>query len=329
MLDFIQQIKAKAKKDPKRLVFPEGVEPRVLKAVSIILKEKTAHPLLIGRSLEIHKVIKENRLKINLDQVPIYDPYDSKHLEKYVKAYLTIRKEQNISEKEAWETVSKINYLGTLMVHGGEADGMISGSTMPTSDTIRPALQIIKTKKMFHKVSGFFFMLLKKRLLLFADCAVTINPDAHALTEIAEDTARTAQKFGIKPKIAFLSFSTNRSANHPFVDKVREAVALFKYKNKEIAAEGEMQVDAALVPEICERKFPHSKIKGDANVLIFPDLQAANIAYKLVERLGGAIAIGPVLQGLKKPVNDLSRGCTAEDIVNMAAITTLQAQEAD
>jgi phosphate acetyltransferase len=192
---------------------------------------------------------------------------------------------------------------------------------------VRPALQIIGTKEKFHKVSGIFFMILENRLLLFADCAINIDPNSTELAEIAIDTAETAKRFGIEPKIAMLSFSTNGSAKHPDADKVREAVQMIKYKRPELIVDGEMQVDAALVPEISQRKFPNSKIKGEANVLIFPDLQSGNIAYKLVERLAKAEAIGPILQGLNKPVNDLSRGCSFQDIADLAAITACEAQE--
>ncbi|MBD3156628.1 phosphate acetyltransferase, partial [Candidatus Peregrinibacteria bacterium] len=192
---------------------------------------------------------------------------------------------------------------------------------------ILPALKIIKTKEQFHKVSGVYFLVLEKRLLLFADTAVIIEPNSHELADIAMDTAKTAQKFCLEPRIAMLSFSTAGSADHPHVDKVREATAMVKARNPQLIIEGEMQVDAALVPHVAKRKFPQSTLQGDANILIFPNLEAGNIAYKLVERLAGAKAIGPMLQGLNKPVNDLSRGCNYKDIVNLVAFTSLEAQE--
>ncbi len=326
MKKFLADIKKRAKKAPGRIVFPEAaLDDRVLQAVEQILKEKTAIPILIGSKLAITKRAK--KLKIDLKDTEIINPNKSPLTEKYVKEFVKLRKHKGVTERKAWETVPKVNYFGTMVVHMGDADGMVSGTTWSTAETVRPALQIIKTKEKFHKVSGLFFMILEKRLLLFADCAITIEPNSHDLVDIASDTANTACNFGLKPKVAMLSFSTNGSARDPHVDKVREAVALAKDRHPKLAIEGEMQVDAALVPEICKRKFPKSKLKGDANVLIFPSLEAANCAYKLVERLAGAQTIGPVLQGLKKPINDLSRGCKFEDIVNIAAITSVEAQE--
>ena len=217
-----------------------------------------------------------------------------------------------------------MNYFGTMMVYNGQADGMVTGTTYSTADSIRPALQIIKTKEKFHKVSGIFFMILEKRLLLFADAAITVEPNSHDLVDIAIDSAETAKKFELDPRIAMLSFSTKGSAKHPDVDKIKEAVALLKHKQPDLVVDGEMQVDAALVPKVAKKKCPNSTIQGDANILIFPDLEAANIAYKLVERLAKASAIGPLLQGLKKPVNDLSRGCHYKDIVNVTAFTACE-----
>ena len=236
-------------------------------------------------------------------------------------------KNKGISKKQAAEIVKDMNYFGTMMVYMELADGMVTGTTFPTDDSIRPALQIIKTEEKFHKVSGIFFMVLEKRLLLFADAAITINPNSHDLVDIAVDTAETAKKFGIKPRVAMLSFSTKGSADHPLVDKVQEAVRMLKYERPDIIVDGDLQVDAALVPKVAKKKCPKSPIQGDANILIFPDLQSANIAYKLVERLAKAKAIGPLLQGLKKPVNDLSRGCSYQDIVNVTAFTVCESLE--
>jgi len=237
-----------------------------------------------------------------------------------------LRKHKGITPKQAKETIKDMNYFGTMMVHMNLADGMVTGTTFPTDDSIRPALQIIKTQEKFHKVSGVFFMVLEKRLLLFADTAIMIEPNSHDLVDIAIDTAETAQKFGITPRVAMLSFSTLGSADHPNVDKVREAVRMLQDSRPDIVADGEMQVDAALVPKVAAKKCPSSPIQGDANILIFPSLEAANIAYKLVERLGEAKAIGPILQGLKKPINDLSRGCHYKDIVNVTAFTVMECE---
>jgi len=213
------------------------------------------------------------------------------------------------------------------MVFKDHADGFVSGACHPTGDTLRPALQIVKTHDKFHKVSSFFMMMLEKKLMFFADCAVEINPDAKDLADIAIDTANTAKKFGIDPRVAMLSFSTNGSARHPMVDKVKEATSIVNFREPSLVVDGEMQVDAALVPKVCSSKFPGSSLHGDANILIFPDLNSANMAYKLVERLAKAHAVGPILQGLNKPINDLSRGCSVEDIIDLTAITVVEAQE--
>jgi len=326
MKKFIKQVKSLAKKNPQRIVLPEGYEPRVLKAVARILKEKTAVPILVGNPDEIKKIAKDLGIKIPFNKLEIVDP-KSKKSEFYAEKFYELRKDKGVTEEQALKIVRDFNYFGTMMVHLDEADGMVSGSTCSTGDTVRPALQIIKTKEKFHKVSGVYFLILEKRLLLFADTAVMIEPSSYELADIAIDTAETARKFCINPKIAMLSFSTAGSAQHPNVDKVKEATAMVKSRRPDIIIDGEMQVDAALVPEVAKRKFPNSALQGDANILIFPNLEAGNISYKLVERLAGAKAIGPILQGLRKPVNDLSRGCNYKDIVNLVAFTSLSAQD--
>lgn len=300
---FLNLVKRQARKSPARIVFPETFDERVKQAVKKILKEKTAIPVLIDMKREKYR------------------------RKKYAEELFQLRKDKGLTLKEAQKLMSDYNYFGVMMVKMDEADGMISGAHSSTADTLRPALQIIKTKEQFHKVSGFFFMVLEKRLMLFADCAVNIEPDAHGLADIAIDTAETAKKFGITPRIAMLSFSTNGSIKHPSVDRVKEAVKIINYRKPDLICEGEMQVDAAINPEVCARKFPRSRVPGNANVLIFPDLDSANISYKLVQRLAGAQAIGPIIQGLQKPINDLSRGCSVDDIVNLAAITSVEAQE--
>lgn len=326
---FLRKAIASAKKVQKKIVFPEGTEHRILEATKEIVDEYIATPILIGDAKEIKETAAKLNLKINWSEVIIENPKESNLTNTYAKYLYEMRKGKGVeSEQEASSLLTSkegINYFGTMMVHMGDADGMVSGTTFPTAETIRPALQIIKTEEKFHKVSGVFFMLLDNKILFFADTAITIAPEAHDLVDIAEDTAKTARTFGVEPRVAFLSFSTKGSADHPNVDRVREAAKMFKHEHPDIVCDGEMQVDAALVPKVAEKKCPSSPIQGDANVLIFPNLEAANIAYKLVERLAGAKAIGPLLQGLKKPVNDLSRGCSYKDIVNLTALTSCQA----
>lgn len=326
--DILGVIKTKAKKIQSYIAYPEALDPRTLEAMEMILKEETARPLLIASRKDIEAKITEFKLKLNPDRVQILDPADPQLMERYIEELYRLRKEKGMTKDEASELMKDQNYIGVMAVHLKEADGMISGAVGTTAMTARPALQIIGTKEKFHKVSGLFFMIFENRLLFFADCAITPDPNSHDLADIAIDTAETAKRFGIEPKIAMLSFSTNGSAKHPMVDKVKEATALVKDRRPDLKVDGEMQVDAALVPWVGKQKFPNSSVQGDANILIFPSLEAGNIAYKLVERLAGAKAIGPMLQGLAKPINDLSRGCTAQDIADLSAITSCESVEA-
>ncbi|MFA6918169.1 MAG: phosphate acetyltransferase [Candidatus Gracilibacteria bacterium] len=327
MKQFLNHVQALARKNPKHIVFPEGNEPRMLQATEEILEKRIAKITLLGKPNEIKQAAKKLKLKIDWKKVEIIDPLKSSMKEKYIKTFYELRKNKGITGKDAREIMKQNNYFGTMMIYLGNADGLVTGTQHPTSESIRPALEIIKTKEKFHKVSGIFFMLFKRRVLLFADSAITIDPDAHDLVDIAIDTAETAKRFGITPKVALLSFSTKGSAKHPFIDKVREAVAMINYQRPDLLVDGELQVDAAIVPEVAARKCPTSPLKGEANVLIFPDLEAANIAYKLVERLAKAKAIGPLLQGLKKPINKVSRGCSYKDIVNVTAFTACECYE--
>jgi phosphate acetyltransferase len=324
MKQFIAKILREAKKNPKRICFPEATEPRTLEAVKIILQKKIAKPILVGDRKEIVAALK--KYKISADAVTIRDPKNDANFSRYLKEFLLIRKEHGLQEKEARKLLEEPIYFATMILQQGNADGVISGAIHPTAHTLRPAFQIIKTHEKFHKASAVFFMVLNKKMLLFADCSVNVAPDAKDLAEIAIDTATTAQMLGLKPRVAMLSFSTYGSAQHHYVDKVREATALVQAKCPKLAVGGEMQVDAALVPVVAAQKCPKSTVQGNANVLIFPNLDAGNIAYKLVERLAKANAIGPIIQGLNKPVNDLSRGCSVADIVEVTAVTVMQAQ---
>lgn len=327
MQTFLRKVKNMARKDPKRIVFPEATDERILKAIKEIVRENLANPILIGKNAAIKNLARKLKIKILWKKIKIIDPGNKKLRDKYTEELFKLRKEKGLTKKEACKLLRDVNYFGSMIMHMNDADGMVTGATHPTAYSIHPVLQIIKTREKFHKVSGIFFMVLQKKLLLFADTAITIEPNSHDLVDIAIDTAETAKIFGIRPKIALLSFSTKGSGNHALIDKVREATSMIKFKRPDLIVDGELQVDAALVPHIARRKCPDSPIQGNANVLIFPDLQAANIAYKLVERLAKARAIGPLLQGLKKPINKLSRGCSWQDIVNITAFTVHEAQQ--
>lgn len=307
MKQFLERIKRQAKENPKRIVFAEGTEPRVVKAAQIIRKEGFAIPILL----------------INPEEEP--------HFESYAQEYAKLRE---LPLEEAREAMKKPHHFATMMVQMGDADGMIAGPTAASKERILPAFQIIKTKEKGHKASAFFFMVLPKTvdsdaanggILLFADCAVNVQPTPEELANIAIDTAESAKRFGLEPKIAMLSFSTAGSSDNPEVKEIQKAAALVMAKRPDLKVSKDMQVDAALMDAVGEIKAPHSAVAGDANVLIFPDLEAGNIGYKLVERLAGAKAIGPILQGLNKPINELSRGCNTDDIVNLTAITSLEA----
>lgn len=327
---FLKRAKKIAIKNPQMIVFPEAdLDDRVIEAAYKIAKQGIAYPILLGKEKSITQKLKKFSKKIP-EKIDIHD-HQKKSPQRtyYVNKFFELRKHKGITIEEADRQLNDINYYATMMLQEDHAHAVISGTTFSTADTIRPALQIIKTKEKFHKVSGFFFMILEDKILLFADCAINVTPNSHDLADIALDTAETAKRFGIEPKVAFLSFSTNGSADHPEVERIKEAVAIAKSERPDLIIEGEMQVDTALVPKVALKKWAKSQIAGNANVLIFPDLNSGNIAYKLVERLAGAKAIGPILQGLKKPVNDLSRGCSVDDIVNMAIITTIEAKDLD
>ncbi len=321
---FLKKIKALARKDPKRIVYPESTEPRILKAIDIIVKEKIALPILVGEEAKIREAAKECHAK--LQGVVIIDPNKSEKFQEYADKLYELRKHKGMTPEQAVETLHKYEYFATMMVYMGDADGQVSGAVLTTAQSLRPALQIIKTSDQYHHVSGLFLMVMKNKTFIFADCSMIPEPTTEELAQIAIDSANTAKKFGIEPKVAMLSFSTKGSAVHPSAEKVIQATELARQKAPWLCIDGEMQVDAAIVPEVCAIKCKDSPIKGDANVLIFPNVSCGNICYKLVERLAKANAIGPIIQGLAKPVNDLSRGCNVEDVVEVTAITVIEAQ---
>lgn len=320
--NLLRTIRQKACADPKRIVFPESTDERTLHAVERIRQEGIAIPILIGKP-DVRNKAKD--LHINLDGIPVINPENSEHTDPFAKEFYELRKHKGISEDDARSTILDPIYFATMMVQMDKADGMVSGAQHTTAQTVRPALQIIKTKEQYHKVSGLFLMVLDQTYL-FADCAIIPNPTAQDLAEIAIDSASSARRFGMEPRVAMLSYSTKDSADNAETDIVQEATEIVRQKYPELEIDGEMQVDAALVQEIRNKKCKDCNLRQNANVLIFPNLSAGNIAYKLVERLAKAKAIGPILQGLNKPVNDLSRGCSVQDIVDVTAITVVEAQ---
>jgi phosphate acetyltransferase len=326
-MSLLQTVREKAKAAGKTIVLAEGEEKRVLDAAKVILAEKIASLVLIGNREKIAE-----KADFDIAAVTVVDP-GKDDLSEYAELLYELRKAKGMEKEQAEQLVKNPLYLGVMLVKTGKADGMVAGSVNSTGDTLRPALQIIKTAPGIKTVSSCFIMVLpegskygENGVMVFADCAVNIAPDAEQLASIAVASADTAEKIaGIHPKIAMLSFSTKGSAKHENVDKVSEATRLVHEIAPQLECDGELQLDAAIVESVAALKAPGSKIAGSANVLIFPDLQSGNIGYKLVQRLGGAQAVGPICQGFNKPVNDLSRGCSAEDIVNVVAMTALQA----
>lgn len=327
-MDLIEKIKSRAKASCRTIVLPESEDERILKAAEIIAKQKLAKVIILGNKVNIMNMAKD----VNLADVEIVDPETSPKLETYASLLYELRKHKGMTMEKAREMVKNPIWYGTLMVKSKDVDGMVAGAATSTGDIFRPAFQIIKTAPGIGVVSSAFMMVVPncdlgaKGNILFSDCAINPNPDAKQLSEIAITSAKTWKDLmDEEPKVAMLSFSTKGSAQNEMVDKVTEATKLLKEQAPKLLADGELQADAALVPQIGQSKAPGSDIAGHANILVFPDLNAGNIGYKLVQRLAKAEAIGPISQGLAAPINDLSRGCSIEDIVNVVAITALQA----
>lgn len=312
-------MRAKVKNKGMRIVFPEGNEERALRAAAQLKKHEYAEPILLGSpgAIELHA----KSLGVDLSGLTLRDPQTDAQRKEYANSYFELRKHKGISEQEAAQKAVRGHYFGALMVRAGAADGMVSGLNSETKPFI-PAFEIVQLKASFKRASSLFVLEWPERLLFFADCSVNIDPDARTLSDIAHATVQTVRTFGHEPRVAFLSFSTRDSAKSPLVDKMKEATRLAKEACPDVVIDGEMQFDAALLTDVAKRKAPDSPfVETGANVFIFPDLNCGNIAYKISERLGRAVATGPILQGLNHPINDVSRGCSYEDLANVGTLT--------
>ena len=321
-MNLIEDIKTQLKGKKVKIVLPEGNDVRVLRASVRLSETDFVSPIVLGNPSEIETLAKQEA--VDTSQLTIIDPTDNPYTDELVEAFVARRKGK-VNEADARELLKQMNYFGTMLVYTNRADGLVSGAAHSTADTVRPALQIIKTKPGVSKTSGIFFMSRDKELYVMGDCAINPTLTAEELAEVATETAKTALSFGMTPKVALLSFSTKGSAVTPETEKVVRATEIAQQTLPDIVIDGEFQFDAAFVPSVAAKKAPESAMKGDANVFIFPSLEAGNIGYKLAQRLGGFEAYGPILQGLNAPVNDLSRGCSEDEVYHLALFTATQA----
>jgi phosphate acetyltransferase len=321
---FTYQLLDWARSDRKRIVLPEGDDDRILTAAGRLLQRGVAELTILGEEAQVRARAAE--LGVDLSAAEVLDPQTSELSDKFAAQYSELRKHKGVTVEQAREIIHDVSYFGTMLVHNDMVDGMVSGARHTTAHTVRPSFEIIKTLPDVSTVSSIFLMCLADRVLAYGDCAIVPDPTSEQLADIAISSARTAARFGIDPRVAMLSYSTGTSGFGADVDKVRAATELVRQRDPDLLVDGPIQYDAAVEPSVAKTKMPDSKVAGRATVLIFPDLNTGNNTYKAVQRSAGAIAIGPVLQGLKKPVNDLSRGALVEDIVNTVAITAIQSQ---
>ena len=331
MTEYLKSLVKKASENVKTIVLPEGEDERVLTAAHIVTEQKAAKIIILGEEQKIHAFFEKNNWP--LTDIKVIEPAKSEHLAEYAALLYELRKAKGMTEEEAKATALKNNYFATLMIKSGDAEGMVSGAAHSTADTVRPALQIVKSSNPEMGVSAFFIMVSNGKPYILSDAGLVINPTEKELADIAVNAAKSAIMFGIEPKVAMLSFSTKGSAKGPEVEKVQNATKIAletlqkpEYKDLNIELDGELQADAALDVFVASKKAPQSKVAGQARVLVVPNLDTGNICYKLLQRLGGCEAYGPILQGLNAPINDLSRGASAEDIAGAIAITSIQAQ---
>ncbi|MBQ1276904.1 MAG: phosphate acetyltransferase, partial [Flavobacteriales bacterium] len=323
---FLYNLYKKARMQRRHIVLPEGKDERIVAAAARLLNMDIVDLTILGTQDMVKESASRAGVELDMSKINIIDPVTSEYYEDFVQTYYQMRKAKGVTEEAARDTMADVSYFGTMMIYKGLADGMVSGAAHTTQHTILPSFQIIKTKPGVSTVSSVFFMCLPDRVAIFGDCAVNPNPNAQQLAEIAISSAETAQAFGIDPKVALLSYSSGTSGKGADVEIVREATAIAREKRPDLKLEGPIQYDAAVDMKVGKSKMPDSQVAGQASVLIFPDLNTGNNTYKAVQRETGALAIGPMLQGLNKPVNDLSRGCTVDDILNTIIITAIQAQ---
>lgn len=321
-MSLIENLRSKVRASKPEIVFPEGDDARILRAAIRLNEDGDIKPIVLGDKKELEALAEKEGVK--LGDLEILDPANYEAKDEMVKAFVERRKGK-VNEEQAAEILKDHNYFGTMLIYMGKAKGLVSGAAHTTADTVRPALQIIKTKPGYKRCSGAFIMLRGEEMYLMADCAINIDLDAEGLAEVAVVSNETARQFGMDPKIAMLSFSTKGSASHERVTMVAEATKMAKEKNPEMAIDGELQFDAAFVETVAKKKAPGSEVAGHANVFVFPNIEAGNIGYKIAQRFGGFEAIGPILQGLNAPVNDLSRGCVEDEVYSLAIITAAQA----